>query len=477
MNSIFKRQFYSFTFTIVLCLGLMSIGIIQSISSFGYKQMGRDIDSWAERVQMFFDNATTEDGALDTAEFMEALRLLDSYSDKSFIIMDAELNVFWASSNINPENLKSRLTIKKLENTLNDETVELKKNDIGIYDSAMYTKCYPLKNASGMVCAVACISASVEDMSQTMRSCYWIFIVFLCITILVAFLMVYMSSRTFAEPLRELNEAAKVIASGDFEKRIRIDQDDEIGQLASSFNEMASSLYLQEKSRREFLSNISHDLRSPLTSMRGFLQAILDGTIPADKRDRYLKIVLDETERLSKLANNILEINKLEESSKLNIRNFDINELIQKTVSTFEERAGKMFIDLGTEFFTENCIVAADEDKIQRVIYNLVDNALKFTHKYGIIRVITEPCKDGKRIFVTVKDNGKGVSKEDQKKIFDRLYKVDTSRGMDKKGTGLGLSIVREFIKAHNEMITLKSDVGKGCAFTFTLTLAQPAGK
>ncbi len=110
---------------------------------------------------------------------------------------------------------------------------------------------------------------------------------------------------------------------------------------------------------------------------------------------------------------------------------------------------------------------------MQRIIYNLVDNALKFTHKYGIIRVITEPSKDGKKVFVTVKDNGKGVSKEDQKKVFDRLYKADTSRGMDKKGTGLGLSIVREFVKAHNETITLKSDVGKGCAFTFTLTLAK----
>ena len=473
MNSIFKKQFYSFTFTIVLCLGLMSIGIIQSIRSFGYKQMGSEIDGWAERVQMFFDNATTEDGALDTTAFMQALRLLDSYSDKSFIITDADLNVFWASSNINPDNLKTRLSIDKLENTLEGETMEYRKNDIGIYDIEMYTKCYPLKNKAGVVCAVACISSSAEDMSQTMRSCYWIFVVFLFLTILLGFWMVYLSSRSFAAPLRELNDAAKVIASGDFEKRIRVSYDDEIGQLANSFNEMASSLYLQEKSRREFLSNISHDLRSPLTSMRGFLQAILDGTIPEGKRERYLQIVLDETERLSKLANNLLEINKLEESEKLNIKPFDVNELIRHTLSTFEERAAKNFIDLDSELYNDKCIVAADEEKIQRIIYNLVDNALKFTHKYGIIRVITEPSKDGKKIFVTVKDNGKGVSKEDQKKVFDRLYKADTSRGMDKKGTGLGLSIVREFVKAHNETITLKSDVGKGCAFTFTLTLAK----
>ncbi len=473
MNSIFKKQFYSFTFTIVICLGLMSIGIIQSIRSFGYKQMGSEIDGWAERVQVFFDNATTETGALDTNAFIQALRLLDSYSDKSFIVTDADLNIYWASSNINPQNLKNRLSLDKLEKTLDGESVEYRKNDIGIYDTDMYTKCYPLKNKTGLVCGVACISSSSEDMSQTMRSCYWIFIVFLLLTILLGFWMVYMSSRSFTAPLRELNDAAKVIASGDFEKRIRVSYDDEIGQLANSFNEMASSLYLQEKSRREFLSNISHDLRSPLTSMRGFLQAILDGTIPESKRERYLKIILDETERLAKLANNLLEINKLEETTQLNLKPFDLNELIQHTLSTFEERAGKAFIDLGTELYSESCVVNADEEKVQRIIYNLVDNALKFTHKYGIIRVITEPSKDGKKVFVTVKDNGKGVSKEDQKKVFDRLYKADTSRGMDKKGTGLGLSIVREFVKAHNETITLKSDVGKGCAFTFTLTLAK----
>lgn len=473
MNSILKKQFYSFTVTIVLCLLFMSLGIIQAIKTFGYSQLERETDVCGERVQMFFDNAINEVGALDTAAFIQAMQPMNTYSDKLFVVTDPELKVYWCSDGVQKSLTGVKLEFKKIDKTLKGDVIELKKNTLGIYDENMYTKCYPLNDKQGNVCGVVCISSTRNEMTRAMISCYRIFAVFLAFTILIGFLMVYMSSKALAAPLKEMNEAAKVIASGDFEKRIRINYDDEIGQLANSFNEMASSLYLQEKSRREFLSNISHDLRSPLTSMRGFLQAILDGTIPEDKRDRYLHIIMDETDRLAKLANNMLEINKLEETEKLNIKTFDINELASRTLEPFEERAAKLLITLTTDFYTESCPVSADEEKIQRVIYNLVDNALKFTHKYGIIRIITRPSHDGKKVLVTVKDNGKGVSKDEQKKVFDRLYKADVSRGKDKKGTGLGLSIVREFIKAHNETITLKSDVGKGCEFTFTLTLAK----
>lgn len=477
MNSIFKKQFYSFTITIVLCLGLMSIGIIQAIRSFGYSQTSHELDRWGEKVETFFSNSITEDGALDTNAFLQNMQQLGVYSDKSFIVTDNALNVYWVSENVSADLIGTKLEIKKLDKTIDGETVEYKKNKLGIYDEPMHSKCFPLKDANGRVCAVVCISSSMREMTQAMASCYRIFVIFLAVTVLIGFLMVYMSSNAIAAPLREMNEAAKVIASGDFEKRIRVDYDDEIGQLADSFNDMASSLYLQEKSRREFLSNISHDLRSPLTSMRGFLQALLDGTISDDKKDRYLNIVMEETDRLAKLANNMLEINKLEETEKLNTKVFDINVLAAHTLSTFEERANSLSITLKTEFYNDSCMVEADEEKIQRVIYNLVDNALKFTHKYGIIRIITQPGKDNKKVLVTVKDNGKGVSKEEQKKVFDRLYKADMSRGKDKKGTGLGLSIVREFLKAHNETITLKSDIGKGCEFTFTLTMVNNTKK
>ncbi len=450
----------------------MSVGIIQAIRSFGYNQTSRDLDRWASKAESFFKNSINEEGALDTTTFLQNMRQLEIYSDKSFIITDSALNVYWVSENVPEEIMSTKLKIKKLEKAVGGEVVEYKKSKLNIYAEPMHTKCYPLKNAQDRVCAVVCISSSMREMSQAMNSCYRIFVIFLAVTVLIGFFMVYMSSNAIAAPLREMNEAAKVIASGDFEKRIRVDYDDEIGQLAESFNDMASSLFLQEKSRREFLSNISHDLRSPLTSMRGFLQALLDGTISDDKKDRYLNIIMEETDRLAKLANNMLEINKLEESDNLNIKTFDINVLASHTLSTFEERANNLSITLKTEFYNESCMVEADEEKIQRVIYNLVDNALKFTHKYGIIRIITQPGKDNKKVLVTVKDNGKGVSKEEQKKVFDRLYKADMSRGKDKKGTGLGLSIVREFLKAHNETITLKSDVGKGCEFTFTLTMA-----
>jgi signal transduction histidine kinase len=290
----------------------------------------------------------------------------------------------------------------------------------------------------------------------------------MCLAILINFVIIYYSSKKFAQPLKQMSDAARVIAGGDFEKRLNINTDDEIGDLANSFNEMAQSLFFQEKRRREFISNISHDLRSPLTSMKGFLQAILDGTVPADKQDHYLQIVLDESERLVKMANDMLDINKLDDSeNSLNLSKFNLNSLITKTLLNFEGRALENKIKVTCKFSNENIVVHADYDKIQRVIYNLVDNALKFTHKYGYI-IVSATVID-KKVSISVKDNGKGISANEQKMVFDRLYKGDKSRGKDKKGSGLGLSIVKEFIKAHNEEITLKSEMGKGCTFTFTL--------
>jgi signal transduction histidine kinase len=265
-----------------------------------------------------------------------------------------------------------------------------------------------------------------------------------------------------------MSEAAKQIAGGDFEKRVRAKGHDEVSQLADSLNNMAESLDQQERGRREFISNISHDLRSPLTSIRGFVQAIKDGAASPAKIDRYLDIVLDETDRLSKLANDIVDLSQAE-ARQLAIEKsiFDINRLIRDTAMLFETQIIQKELNFGLSFADNQNIVSADHEKIRRVIYNLLDNAIKFTLEGGT--VITETSvKDG-RVWVTVRDNGVGISTEDQKHIFDRFYKADSSRGLDKRGNGLGLSIVREFTRVHGSTVTLISAPGKGSAFTFAL--------
>jgi signal transduction histidine kinase len=280
--------------------------------------------------------------------------------------------------------------------------------------------------------------------------------------------LVYLSSRAVSKPLRRINEAACVIANGEFEKRIPVRSKDEVGQLAKQFNSMAESLQAQEKIRRAFIANLSHDLRSPLTSMRGFLQALQDGTIPGDKQPYYLNIILEESERLIKLSNNILDIHRVQEIS-LDMTAFDINALIRNTIMHFEKHALDKKLLINCRFAHASDRVRADEEMIKRVIYNLLDNAVKFVDENGEITV--ETTVTGKRVTVSVADNGRGINADELKHVFDRFYKGDFSRGEDRMGSGLGLSIVKEFLKAHGESIQAESTAGKGSVFTFGLEM------
>lgn len=453
----------------MLSFVLLAIGLIQAFNTYFYNQKESELSRQAREIEMLYNSSYSGDN-INYDVFQNKIFEYSSGFDYSFIVANDDFNFAWQSQN--GDNTLDYETIKKLsgvESVGKGEKVSFKRNIIDIFTNKSFTVGFPIKHDDKAVAGVF-ISSSISQIKETTYDSYRIIIVFMCLAIIINFLIIYYSSKKFAVPLKEMSEAAKVIAGGDFEKRLHIDSDDEIGDLAHSFNEMALSLFFQEKRRREFISNISHDLRSPLTSMRGFLQAILDGTIPPERQEHYLRIVLDESERLAKMANDMLDINKLDDSTaSLNITNFNLNELVIKTMYNFEDRAIQNKIKISSEFCNKDIMVKADADKIQRIIYNLVDNALKFTHKYGYIKIITE-IKD-KKVYVSVKDNGKGISKEEQKRVFDRLYKGDKSRGKDKKGSGLGLCIVKEFIKAHNEDITLVSDIGKGCTFTFTLPL------
>jgi signal transduction histidine kinase len=471
MNSIFRKQFFLLTAGLVTSFILLTIGLIQAFSTYSYRQKEEDVLSQAGVIEQVY-NWSYDNGKVNYELFQNSLYEYSIGFEYSFVVLNDDFNFEWSVKNddngIDVASIKQDVDFNSI---FEGNNVVLHRKISDIIKNKPYVVGYPIKHNGSTVAAVL-LSASMEQIKATTYDSYRIIVIFMCLAIVINFVIIYYSSNKFAVPLKQMSEAAKEIAGGDFEKRLNINTDDEIGDLATSFNAMAQSLFFQEKRRREFISNISHDLRSPLTSMRGFLQAILDGTIPPEKQDHYLQIVLDESERLAKMANDMLDINKLNDNQAgLNMRDFNLNELVDKTLRNFEDRALQNKIKISSVFCNEGVIVRADMDKIQRVIYNLVDNAIKFTHKYGYIKIITE-IKD-KKVYISVKDNGKGISTEEQMQVFDRLYKGDKSRGKDKKGSGLGLSIVKEFVRAHKEEITLKSEVGKGSTFTFTLPLVS----
>lgn len=270
-------------------------------------------------------------------------------------------------------------------------------------------------------------------------------------------------------PLRKIIRGTEQYAAGNMEYEIKVDSDDELGYLAACLNFMANQIANYDNDQKKFIANVSHDFRSPLTSIRGFLEAMLDGTIPPEMHEKYLGIVLNETERLTKLTNDLLALNNLStKGMRLEKTDFDINSVIRAIAASFENTCRKKKLAIEIVLTGETFFVNADLGKIQQVIYNLTDNAIKFSHQNSVIKIETFEKKN--KLFVSVKDSGIGIPKEEIKQIWDRFYKSDLSRGKDKKGTGLGLSIVKEIIKAHGEKIDVISTEGVGSEFIFSLS-------
>lgn len=294
---------------------------------------------------------------------------------------------------------------------------------------------------------------------------------FLIFFIILSAIFIYIYYITIV-PLNTLIKVAKEYGSGNFEYKFTPKGLKEFRELGSAISYMGSELNKLDDYQKKFVANISHDFRSPLTSIKGFAEAILDGTIPRDMQDKYLNIILFETERLTKLTSNLLELNSFQgEDPLLDIISFDINHIIKQTAESFEKICIDKKITLNLVFFEDKSYVNADIGKIQQVLYNLIDNALKFSDTNSSITVSTE--ERGEKLFVSVKDSGIGIAKESQNKVWERFYKTDASRGKDKKGTGLGLSITKEIIQAHGENINLISTEGVGSEFIFSLPKSQ----
>ena len=269
-------------------------------------------------------------------------------------------------------------------------------------------------------------------------------------------------------PLVEITQAATQYASGNLNYEIPIRTSDEMGYLSASLNYMSSQLRDMENYQKKFVANVSHDFRSPLTSIKGYVEAMADGTIPPELQNKYLNIILFETERLTDLTRDLLELNAFDtQELLLNRESFDIHEVIRSTAASFEGTCTQKKISIELVLATRHLSVFADKHKIQQVLYNLIDNAIKFSDPDSIITV--ETTERGEKVFVSVKDNGVGIPRDSLNKIWERFYKTDSSRGKDKKGTGLGLSIVKESIQAHGENINVISTEGVGSEFTFTL--------
>lgn len=274
------------------------------------------------------------------------------------------------------------------------------------------------------------------------------------------------------KPLQEIKKGVTEYSNGNLTYKIPVQTDDELGYLANNLNYMSEKMNRNGEYQRQFISNVSHDFRSPLTSIKGYVEAMRDGTIPVEMQDKYLGIIAYEADRLEKLTKGLLTLNELDIHKRLlNIQTFDINDAIKKAAATYEGDCTRHHILLELILSGKELYAKADVEQIQQVLHNLLNNAIKFSPDNSTI--IIETTEKNDRIFVSVKDHGIGIPKDSISKIWERFYKTDISRGKDQKGTGLGLSIVKEIIHAHDQNINVISTEGIGTEFIFTLEKAR----
>lgn len=296
--------------------------------------------------------------------------------------------------------------------------------------------------------------------STVMLTLIWIFA--------MSLVAVYFVSERISRPLKEMSYAAKSFAQGKFDVRVPVRGNDEIAELATAFNNMAGSLEKLEENRSTFMSNVSHDLRTPMTTISGFIDGILSGTIPPDKTNHYLEIVSNEIKRLARLVNSLLDITRLQSGErKFNMVTFDVCELARQVLISCESRIDAKRLEVNFECDDDNMNAIADRDAIHQIMYNLIDNAVKFSDEEGQLQVKLHD--NGKKIVITVYNTGKGISPKDLPHVFEQFYKSDRSRGIDKTGLGLGLYISKAIIDQHGEEMWVKSEENAWCEFTFTL--------
>ncbi len=286
---------------------------------------------------------------------------------------------------------------------------------------------------------------------------------------IASFVAVYFISEKIVSPIRQMSVATKRFSAGEFDTKIPVEGSDEIAELATAFNSMADSLANLEYMRSSFLANVAHDLRTPMTSISGFIDGILSGAIPQEQQSYYLGVIGQEIRRLSRLVSNLLDISRMEAGNrKFEKTPFDICETARIILLTFEAKIDAKKLNVEFDAPEDRLYVYSDKDAVYQVLYNLCDNAVKFSRDGGLYRITIKEAGD--KVSVSVFDEGIGVSKEDLPNVFDRFYKSDKSRGLDRTGVGLGLYIVKTIMDNLGEQITVDSVQGEYCNFTLTLT-------
>ncbi len=479
-KSVFAKYIAAFMSIILLSFVVILVIIASIIGAYSADTKEDVMSNAARTAGAFLENELAHAGGTDLSEYTaaygeSALGVLDAIvagdGDLTLLVTDNGGTVLLAVGR-DREGVSSDAAIpKSLMDEVNNGTVLFERNQLsGVFDEPHHLYAVPVYNEYDSVSGTVFVCATSMTVSDLLQVIVKTIIIASLWVLVAALIAVYFISEKVIGPLKEISKAAKSFAAGRFDMRVPVRGRDEVAQLALAFNNMAESLNNYDLMRNTFMSNVSHDLRTPMTSISGFIDGILDGVIPPEKHQYYLQIVSEEVHRLSRLVASLLDLSRIQAGErKFTMSEFDICEMGRQILISFEQKIEDKQLNVDFACDADNMTVLADRDAIYQIFYNLCDNAVKFAREGGAFCIGIKKLKNHK-ILVSVFNEGNGITPEDLPYVFERFYKSDKSRGLNKSGVGLGLFIAKTIVDAHGERIWVESEYGKDCCFNFTLS-------
>jgi len=481
-KSVFAKYIITFMVIIFICFALLVSIIAGVVNSYAVTSKQQVLSQVARGVSDFLSlrtDAVSENafGQIISSSREDVDHVLSSFSemdeDISILLVSEDgevLRMISASGEISGSKTRVPQHIMDEVNNLGEisEFEELE----GVFEEPHLYYAVPVFTKGGHVCGTvfACSDSARQDVLMDVMiktiliSSLWV--------MLAALVIVYIITQRVISPLKDMSHMASEFAAGNYSVRVPVRGKDEVAALAIAFNDMADSIARLEVMRNTFVANVSHDLRTPMTTISGFIDNILSGAIPPEKHKHYLEVIRTEVARLARLVASLLDISRIQAGDrKFEFVSFDICEMARRILFSFEEKINGKRLEVAFECDEEKMLANADHDAIYQIVYNLCDNAVKFSRDGGLLRIAITHTKD-KRVQVSVYNEGEGIAADDIPFVFERFYKGDKSRGLDKSGVGLGLFISKTVMDAHHEKIWVQSEQGKYCEFCFTLPLA-----
>ena len=473
-SRLFWRMFSAFLAALLLTVIVLSLLMVVIVREERRKALEDEVRMQARDVAQLLSQRDSlvinrNDAPLINALNWKITEISENYNASVWLATSSGAVLILGRQEYTSEQVKDASVREQIYKVLSGQEIRV-QGLIPELGNKMVTIGVPWTYKGQRVVGAVLLHISIESLSVDYSDMVRNALIAAAVAMVVGAALAYFISRRQTEPLRKINGAVKAFAAGQLDERVDIDGDEELTQLGASLNKMAEDLKNLEESRRSFVASVSHELRSPLTCISGYVSGMLDGTIPDEERSRYLNVVLSESARLTKLVNDLLELSKFE-SGKFPLTKtlFDVNELVRVELLKFEQRIDDKRLEVDVNFREDPCRVVADADRIRQVVTNLIDNAVKFAPEGAKVALTTEAAGD--TCFVSVFNEGPAIDQADLPFLFDRFYKADKAHtsGM---GTGLGLSIVKKILEQHGQTIKVSTGAS-GTAFTFTLERAK----